>query len=135
MIKNKKAWIKIVEAAIAVLIVLSFVLLLFSRQNAGDEKEKEISKMLRYTLDYLSNNENARNQVIARNSSNIDKIISPLIPEWLNFSSRICSTSEVCSNPAGFMQKTVYSDEILVFANLTYYSGEAVKLKVFLWEK
>ena len=134
MLKNKQGWLRILEAVIAVLLVLSFVLLIFSRQNASSNQEEETQRMLRYTLDYLSKDEAVRNSVLANDTNLIDLKIRQILPIGINFSSRICSSEEICSNPAGFLQKTVYSDEILVFANLTYYSGNATKLKIFLWE-
>jgi len=133
--KNKKAWIKIVEAFIAVLLVLSVALVIISRQKLETNRDEEIARLLKYTLDYSSQNELLRNSVLSNNNTEINNRIQKIIPAWINFSSAICSINEVCTNPAGYIEKTVYSDSTIIVANLTYYSENAKKLQIFFWEK
>ena len=62
--KNKKAWVRIVEATIASLIIIGFILVMMSRQQTktpdiGDE----IYEKQRSILDILSKNESLRNDI------------------------------------------------------------------------
>jgi hypothetical protein len=134
MLKNKRSWLRILEAVIAVLIVLSFVLLIYSRQNSATNREEAINQWMTHIKDYLSKDDAVRNSVLANDIGPINVKLREILPAWLNFSSRICSAEEICSNPAGFPSASVIPGEIVIFANLTYHPENASILKIFLWE-
>ena len=135
IIKNKHAWLRIVEAFIGIMIVLSVALILISRQTNQTNTEEELTRLLRATVDYISHDEAMRTQILANDTSKVNEKIGQILPSWINFSSNICDSGSACPNPAGIIKKAVYSDEVLIVTNLTYTPENASKLRVFMWEK
>lgn len=133
--KSKKAWIKIVEAFIAVLLILSAMMILISKDKEVISREGEINKLLSSTLEIISKNEVLRSQILANDTSGVNQTIEKIIPFWIEYSSNICDYNEVCPNPVGYIDKAVYSKEKPIFANLTYTAENPLKIKIFFWEK
>jgi len=136
--RNNKGWIRIVEAFAAVLLVLSVVLLIISRQRTESQKSSEIIKLEKYVLDYISEDETLRAYALSNNPLAIESNIQSLIPGWLNYTLRTCFVNQtyedICAFPGAKPSGDVYVNEILIVANLTYYQN-ATKVKLFLWEK
>jgi hypothetical protein len=137
-IKNKKAWLRIAEAFIAILLILSVILIVVSKHRAETNRGEEIARLLASTLDSISKDENLRGQILSNNTFGVNETIEKIVPFWMAYSTRICSYDDICSNPTNYSEyesKNVYSDEIIVAANLTYRPQNATKLKVFFWER
>ncbi len=132
--KGKQAWLRIVEAFIAVLLVMTVMLVVMSRNQPSISSADEIGKLQTYTLDYVANDELLRGQVLSGNLSGADEKVKSVIPQNYNYSLRICNYSEVCA--LGFnVPGEIYSKETVLFANLTYYNpGNVTKLKMFWWK-
>jgi hypothetical protein len=85
-------------------------------------------------LDYVSRDEVLRAQVLSGNPAGVNALVNRTVPSWLNYSVRICDPGAICPNKYGYIpEKEVYTNEILIVANLTKYN--ATKLKLFFWEK
>ena len=137
-IKGKKAWIKIVEAFIAVLLILSAALIVLSNERKQVDRPAEITKLLSSILDVIGRDGHIRSEILSNSSNNTylaNLTIEKIIPSWLDYSSRVCSFGVTCANPIGYINKPIYSDEILIAANLTYIAPEPVKFNIFLCEK
>ncbi|MDP1729430.1 MAG: hypothetical protein Q8L27_04465, partial [archaeon] len=97
----------------------------------------EIGKLQRYTLDYVSNDNLLRGQVLGGYLGGVNDKLQPIIPGDYSYLIKTCpynlTYNDICS--LGFIVPgEVYSDDTLLFANLTYYNPEqAVKLKIFIW--
>jgi hypothetical protein len=134
-IKNKKGWLRIVEAFIAVLMVLGVILVIISKQNSEASRADEITKLQRQILDYVSRDEGLRAEVLSNNTSGVDQLVNRTIPTWIAYNVSICNPDAICT--IDFYGKNitqeVYTNEILVVANLTTYNAK--KLKLFFWEK
>jgi hypothetical protein len=135
LVKNKKGWIKILEAFIAIVLIVSTMLIIFSNQKKQVDRPEEMSVLLSSTLDVVSRDDSLRSQILANDASGVNITIEKIIPSWIAYSSKICNYNDICSNPAGYIDKAVYSEEILVVANLTYIANTPKKLKIFFWEK
>lgn len=129
MKENKKAWMKIVEAVIAIMIIVS--VLIFMIVNAPRYGEQEnLIEIQRNILEQISSNNTLREDVLMDNNESIIKFIQDVKPAYLNFTARICNVSDVCGMPF-YINKEVYADEILISSTLTKYSPK--KLKLFVW--
>ena len=139
MVKNKHGWIRIVEAFIAITLIFAALLIIISRQGQQDDYKEEISLLQSSILSQISQNDNLRNEILGNNTSGTEKYIAEVIPQNLNFSVNICNFVTVCPNPVNYsyiLARDVYSDEVLIAANLTYYNEtNAKKLKIFFWEE
>jgi len=131
--KNKKAWLRIVEAFIAVLIVTSLLLIIVARKPK-ENKAETIHEMQRVILEQISSNESLREYVLNENKNELENFIKNIAPPYWNFSIRICEIESICgilsAPPEG---KEIYVDEILISSTL--HTLEPKKLKFFVWEK
>ena len=131
--KNKKAWVRIVEATIASLIIIGFILVMMSRQQTktpdiGDE----IYEKQRSILDILSINESLRNDIVLNNKDSVNSAIAKRIPSSWSFATNICGLDEICSGKIPY-DREVYTTEIVISSALTKYNPK--KLRFFVWMK
>lgn len=127
--RGKKAWLRIVEAVIAVLILASVMIVMISREPRRSSAET-IQETQRQILTQVSLNETFRGEILQNKKENADIFINRVLPPYWSFVTRICEVDEVCGMPF-YLDKEIYADEILVAANLTRYSPK--KLKLFVW--
>jgi hypothetical protein len=143
MVKNKKAWLRIVEATIAILLLASVLAIMVVRIPRGDNAEN-INDIQRFVLEQVSKNDTLREEILSGTVDNppkdkTDKFIGKLISyQWsyLDYDFRVCEVEKACgigAYPPGAENKEIYSDEILITSNLTEYSPR--KLRLFIWRK
>ena len=130
--KNKRAWIRIAEASIAVLIVMSAVLILISNKKPTDISEDVYEKQSKI-LDIIASNQTLREQVLQGDNSQINQEILKLIPFNWGFSTNICNLDRVCPNPQNINNRQVYTTERIISSTPTNYNPK--KLKFFVWMK
>jgi len=130
---NKRAWLRILEAFLAVVIVLSAVLIIMVRQKPKTDISEEVYEKQRQVLDIISKNNSLRNDILIKDNTKINNLIYDLIPKNWNYSTNICNISLICSNPIQVYETEVYTTEIIVTSNLTKYAPK--KLRFFVWGK
>lgn len=131
LMKNKKAWLRIVEATIGILIVASVLFVMVSRAPKQDNLEN-MRKMQRFILTEVSSNETLRAEILQGQKTSTEAFIAGVKPAYWDFTTRVCEVDEVCGMPF-YVSGEVYADEILIAANLTDYAPK--KLKLFVWMK
>lgn len=129
--ENKKAWLRIVEAFTAVLIIASVLIIIAARQPKQDRTEN-IHEMQRAILEQISLNDTLRGEILQEKDDKIKSFVEKTLPVYLNFTIRICEVDEICGMTF-YIEREIYGDEILITSNLTFYSPK--KLKFFVWEK
>jgi hypothetical protein len=135
MMKNNKAWIRIVEATIAVLLLASVLFIMIIRIPATTDDGSRIREAERFALETISKNSTLRGYVL---TNNLDKVNSSLITSLSAYSSqwawdfKICNVESACGIDK-YPDKEVYADEILISSTLQTYSPK--KLRLFVWEK
>jgi hypothetical protein len=141
---NKKGWIRILEATIAVLIVTSVLVLVYTRQTEKTIDASEyIYSIQKEILDELSSNLSLRAAVLANDSSVnrdfLNVFVSSKIPVAFGSRLLVCELSVPpipCKlNSTDFLETRDYDLfvlETVISANLTDYSPKKVKL--FVWE-
>lgn len=143
MMKNKKAWIKIIEAFTAVILVTIVLLIII---NSGYIKKEDISSRIYDTqiaiLREIQFNDDLRIEILNVSSvplewdntifpPNLKEKIIDRTPNYLKCSGKICSPEDVCSF-AGTVDKDIYAESILMSATIE--SGYSPKqLKLFCW--
>jgi len=130
---NRKAWLKILEAFLAVAIILSAVLILMVKQKPKIDISEEVYEKQRQILDVISKNNYLRNNILMQNNTEVNNLISSIIPGNWNYSTNICNISLMCPNPKGVYETEVYTTEVIVTSNLTKYLPK--KLRFFVWAK
>ena len=141
---NKKAWLRIVEALIAVLIVVGSVLVIMSQQNKNPDISEDVYKRQKQILDVLSKDEIARQLILDKNIPNVKSRIDKLIPSNWGFDINICDLDAICGafDPVGNplpIDREVYASEVVVSSTLTQYGDATLqkpqKLRFFVWMK
>ena len=130
---DKKAWLRIVEAFLAVLIVIGAVLTILARQDPTTDISEGVYEKQRQILDVISKNDSLRADIILGNNDNVNSTIQNMIPSSWDFATNICDLDQTCPNPGGYEDKAVFSTEIIVTSTLTDYSPK--KLRFFVWGK
>jgi len=135
MYKNKKAWLRIIEAFIAILIVATVLFLVVSKQSTRANLESEIAEFLRGTLKQIAQRDDLREAVLTDNIPKLKPFIEGILPIWLDFDIKICDVGVVCaldhypsSNPSN-----IYTDEVLIVADKENFKVNGRKLKLFVW--
>jgi len=133
MAKNKKAWIRIAEAVIGVMIVASVLLFVYAQKNRKTDSSEYIYLLEEKILAEISSNKTLREFILTSNeySDDINDFIDANLPDNFNFYARICPLESPCS----FLQEVnadVYSSEAFISSSLTLYAPK--KIKLFVWE-
>ena len=144
--KNKRGWIRIVEAFVAILLITGVILMVVNR---GDiQKSEDNSKIHEIEISILREielNDNLR-QIILKIDSNqlplkwgnenfpveITKVISSRTPENLGCAVNICELDSICGMEE-YVAKDVYAQKIIIAATLEIYNPR--QLKLFCWRK
>jgi len=131
--KDRKAWLRIVEAFLAIIIILSAVLVIMVKQKPKADISGAVYERQGQILDIISKNEELRNDVLIEKSDEINSAILNLIPGNWDYSINICNLTLICPNPIQVYETEVYSREKMITSNLTKYSPK--KLSFFVWMK
>jgi hypothetical protein len=130
--KGKRAWLRIVEAFIAVLIVAGALLVILSKQstdyNIVDERVYDKQSNI---LDIIGKNDSLRGDIIIGRKDRVNETISRLMPSGWKFSIAFCKPNEICNTLETPNNKEIYASEMLVTSNLTFYN--TTKLRFFIW--
>lgn len=140
IIENKKGWIKVLEAFMAIVMLLGFVLLMLGQMNSNTNKTSLTEKNNIKILRGVETNLTLRNAVLL---SEVPKTSNEtgFPTELKNYVGKNSLSGEECllsvcapeSNcEMSDITKQVYSSEILIFSNSTYYSPR--KLKIFCYD-
>ena len=122
---DRKAWIRILEVFLAILLIIGSMLLIISRKAPETDISDEIYQRQRQILDVISKNDSLRDDIIIGNNVKVDDTISKLVPNNWNFTTNICDINLNCPNLIDadeLYEKNVYATEVLITSNLTYYS-------------
>lgn len=135
--KNKKAWIRIAEASIAILIIMSVVLILIANRQPTNISEDVYEKQ-KQIINMIIENNTLRQDILNKYTVNVNKEISKMIPYNWGFSTNICDMDQICPNPRtinDYYGKDVFIVERIVAATLTTHPDKPKKLKFFVWLK
>ncbi|MEM3405756.1 MAG: hypothetical protein QW117_02145 [Candidatus Pacearchaeota archaeon] len=129
--KNKKGWVRIIEAFIAVLLIFSLLFFLYVKNVNRADISDEIYSLQKALLLEISNNEELRKEVLENNTEKIIIFLENKIPKSFNYTIRICSLDEICS--MDFYKKEVFSSETVISS--TIYQYEPKVIKIFMWKE
>ena len=128
---DRRAWLRILEAFLAILIILSAVLIIMSRQKPKADIGEQVYEKQQQILRIISKNEKLRNDILVQDNTEVNNIILNLVPGSWNYSTNICNINLICPNPINVYETEVYATETMITSNLTKYSPK--KLRFFVW--
>lgn len=141
-LSNKKAWIRIVEAVIAIIIIGSAILVTSLRQGKESDTESIYEKQ-KQILEIISNN-NYRMEILSSDNLpveigmenpdyTIDELVKKTIPKNWDFNIVICEIDDICSIQTP-IDRDVYVSETIISANFSKYEKPR-KIEFFVWIK
>lgn len=127
---NKKAWLRIVEAFIAIILILSVAIVVYSKNIEQPRRADEIYNLEKVILDEISFEENLRNAVLAGQNETLENFVEgKMAGRSFNYSIKICSIEDICSLP--YYKKEIYAKDRIISSNLSLYLPK--KIKIFIW--
>ena len=134
MVMNKKAWLRIFEVSIAVVLILSSILLIYNAQQGSRIETDTITDWQVEILRTIADDNDLRNYVVQNNSTAITDFINDSISSNLNFYIRICPLVGSCSLDApGVVGKEIFVQERIISGTIEEYSPK--RLRFFIWGK
>lgn len=136
--KNKNGWIRIVEAIVAVLLIMGFFAITFGNNTNDFSPDSEDYASGKHILSEIQLDGNFRNYILGVSlpedfedfDSSLKTHLEDRFPENLNCSSKICSLTDNCEYDSEI--ENVYVNSVVIAANSTLYSPRQIKL--FCWE-
>ena len=138
---NKRGYIRILEATIAVVLVLGVVLTLYNgQQTSGDEVVGEfVSTLQDEILGEIRANEDYRLAVLTEDPpqvSELETYVGTQIPNVFSYSLEICGINDICKLDEDSFRESagqdVFVKEVYVSSNLNTYAPKKVLL--FIWQ-
>ena len=139
--KNKKGFIRIIEAIFAILLIMGAVLIILTNNIQSSDISEEVYEKQRYILNIIGNNEDMRNEIITYdpeedpNGQLIETraFITNSIPNSWKFNVCVKSVDEICSPPDIPTDKEIYVSETIISSSLSHDYKGAKKLRLFIW--
>ncbi|MBS3093145.1 hypothetical protein J4456_01030 [Candidatus Pacearchaeota archaeon] len=133
--KNKKAWLRIVEAFIAILLIATVILYIYPQINKQNTSSEGIYDMQKKILDFVSNDQGMRAEAVRGEHILIDAFIVKNLPSNWDFKINICKVNEICNDGIP-LDKDVFVSESLISATVTDYPGKTTtKIRFFIWRR
>ena len=147
--KNKRGWIKIVEAFISILIIISVVLIVY---DGGSTKTEDLSSQVypieRAILKEVEFDSNLRESILEvptdklpldwekleeNGLAGVKEKINGKVVSNLNCVAKVCALDENICDLKEYIEKDVYAQSISIVANSDIYSPK--QLKIFCYTK
>jgi len=134
---QKKAWIRIVEAVIAVMILSGFFMVFIQRQVEKPDFASSVREIEKTILREVASDKMMRNAVLENDNGTIISFVKERMPAGLNFTIAICKPEDTIQNCKGKSSTTlpreveIYVEDIIISATLTEYKPK--KLVLFVW--
>ena len=131
---NKKAWIRIFESFIAVIIIISVLLIIYPKISQTKNPSEYIYEIQKSILTQISINNTLREKILNNQitEQTLQSQIQNQIPPEFNYKIRICQLSEPCSLQKKIEKDTYVSERIIIS---TYNRYNPKKIKLFFWLK
>ncbi len=142
---NRKAWIRIVEAFVAILLITGILLLVVTERFV---EKKDISLQIYAEeisiLRKIELNKTLRTEIVEIISPpvswdsfppEVESIITDNTPTYLDCTAKICEISDACiiDELSSEVEKDIYVKSVAIFADLANYNPR--QLKLFCWFK
>ena len=136
LFNNKRGFLRILEAFIAVLIIASVMSFLYVKQIKQPSEERQVQQIMKVALDEISNNRLLREAVLNSDNQTINSSLSEIIPNIYVFEFRICELNQICGlekQNSYYTENNIFADEATISSTLETYGLK--KIRIFIWEK
>lgn len=137
---NKRGWIKIVEAFIAIMLIAGVLLIVINKGYIGkSDISSKVYKIQLAVLREIELDDGLRGDILTAvlgedNIPNgVQNKISNRIPKNLECKAKICELDKICALDSYNTEKDVYAQSVAIVATLQNYDPR--QLKLFCWVK
>jgi len=134
-IKNKRGWLRILEAVIGIMIIAGVLMLMYSRTIERPSISDYIYNLETKILKDISENDIYRSQILSYDGDNAPKdiinFVNSSLPDSLDFRVRVCDINSPCSI-SDVTAKNIFVEERMISSNLDYYNPK--KIRLFVWQ-
>jgi hypothetical protein len=133
MVMNKKGWLRIMEAFLAVMIIVGAIAIIYTNQRGESGESAYIKDLQNQIIQDISQNEDLRNAILSNDASPLNEFINKSIPASLNFTIKICAIDAVCAleTTAELVKKDIYAQERVISGSLSVYNPK--RFRLFVW--
>lgn len=133
---NNRGWLKIVEASISIIIVISALFLLYNNNNPVSTTGVDL--IARQILDEVARNESLRLEILTGSENvqaNLDSMIDELIKSGeFSFEARICEIEDSCGKTSYFAGEVFAAERIIAATVIeSPIPVESKKIRLFMW--
>lgn len=134
---NKKGWLRIVEASLAIIIVLT-VLFIISQKTRPLQSPEDMTDKAKAILDEIASTPSLRESVVLSPSADVTRdtlnaFLRRRLPDsTINYELRICPLTDVCGKTE-YVAGDVYVAERVISTVVESQAYSPQKIKLFLW--
>ena len=132
--KNKKGWIRIVEAVIAIFLLLGVLLVIYSQHQVKEDSFDYVYSLQKKMLDEIAVDSDLRQKVLVGDEDSLRDFARVSFPHNFEVHVKICNLDESCK-PALPEDKEVFVEERIISAELGMTEFLPKKVRIFVWEK
>ena len=134
--ENKKGIVRIIEAFLAIFLILGTVTVVYYNHDGKNYENQNIIETEKLIMNQIATNDQLRAEVLSMNenstlSANLNNTITSKLLSRYDFEFKVCEINSVCS--ATKYHGTVYAYERLISSTLEIYSPK--KMKIYIWPK
>ncbi len=134
VMKNKKGWIRIVEAVIAIFLLLGVLLVIYSQHQVKEESFDYVYFLQKKVLDEIAVSNELRLEALAGNEVYLQNFARLSFSDNFNVTIKICNLDKSCK-PALPENKEVFVEERIISTELGATEFLPKKVRIFVWEK
>ena len=133
---NKKGFVKLLEAVIAIILIFIFITLIIPRKAQEQTTiPREITATQDIIIEGIQSDEILRQKILDNNDNTLQDFINSKIPENIGVYFIICQINSPCIPASNILptREAVYTKSLVISDN---YAGNPPKLfKLYLWRK
>lgn len=136
---NKSGWIRITEAVVAILIMASVLIVLYTNGAPQVSYTDYVYDLQIRLLMDVADSPSLRNATLHSNDSingnhpDLIRYFKDTIPQNFNFTIIVCNLSATSCNADINTEREVYVEDRIISSNLEVYSPKLLRL--YIWEK
>jgi len=137
MVMEKRGWVRIVEAVVAILIITGIALTIFGNGYLRKSDESaDIYEIEKIILREIELDDSLRADILGATiegdvPQSISNKIDEKTPNYLDCASKICSIGDACILENE--EENIYAKSVIISSNLTTYNPR--QLKIFCWKE
>lgn len=142
MYMNKRGWIRIVEAFVAILLIAGTLLIVINKGYIGKKDiSKDVYEIETSILREIELDDNLRAEILNANLDEVNEGNAPKTrdkinvrkPDYLECRAKICKMNEICVLDSLDIEKEIYAQSVAISASLDTYDPR--QLRLFCWER